>query len=45
MKTSNFAFLAEKWPIQASLGQLAGEYLLKDPNTAMVKIRQFGETF
>ncbi|WGV60095.1 type I restriction-modification system endonuclease [Brevibacillus brevis] len=44
MKTSNFAFLAERWPILASLGQLAEEYLLKDPNTAMVKIRQFGET-
>lgn len=28
----------------ASLGQLAEEYVFTDPNSAMVKIRQFGET-
>ena len=44
MHASNFAFLSKRWPVLASLGQLAEEYLYTDPNSAMIKIRQFGET-
>lgn len=44
MQASNFAFLSERWPVLASLGQLAEEYVYTDPNSAMIKIRQIGET-
>ncbi|RIV26137.1 type I restriction-modification system endonuclease [Alicyclobacillaceae bacterium I2511] len=44
MNSSNFKFLLERWPALSSLGQLAEEYLYNDPNSSMVKIRQFGET-
>ncbi len=44
METSpNFAFLSEYEPLLARYAGLAGVYLFSDPNTAMIKIRQFAE--
>jgi type I restriction enzyme, R subunit len=44
METSpNFAFLSEYEPLLARYAGLAEVYLFSDPNTAMIKIRQFAE--
>lgn len=43
MWTSNFAFLRERWPILADLGELAEKNIYKDPNTSLYKLRLYGE--
>ncbi|WP_200939671.1 DUF4145 domain-containing protein [Deinococcus sp. Leaf326] len=40
---SNFADLARTDPLLAQLGYLAERYLLDDPNTALLKLRQYAE--
>lgn len=40
---NNFAFLKEKWPVLANLGEMAERNLHQDPNTSLIKIRIFGE--
>lgn len=42
---SNFAFLARHDALLAELGARAEEYALSDPNTSLVKLRQFLERF
>lgn len=39
----NFAFLASHDPQLVSLGGLAEQYFASDPNTCLIKLRQFGE--
>jgi len=41
---SNFDFLAERWPLLASLGSLAERYLYSDSNTCFLKLGLLGET-
>jgi hypothetical protein len=41
--TSNFSFLAHHDSLLARLGGLAELYSVSDPNTALFKLRQFGE--
>jgi len=41
--SSNFAFLASDNPQLARLGNVAEGYLSQDPNTCLIKLRQFGE--
>lgn len=41
--SSNFAFLGDHDPLLARLPGLAEEYLHSDPNTALLKLRQFTE--
>lgn len=43
MWSSNFAFLKDRWPILASLGEMAEKNVNKDPNTSLYKLRLFGE--
>ncbi|MBF0400159.1 MAG: hypothetical protein HQL90_05275 [Magnetococcales bacterium] len=45
MKTgsANFGFLKEKHPLLEALGGLAERYFPDDPNTSLLKTRQFGE--
>ena len=40
---SNFAFLSAHAPQLVTLGALAERYFRTDPNTALIKLRQFGE--
>jgi type I restriction enzyme, R subunit len=40
---SNFVFLTDRWPLLASLGELAERNLYHDPNTTLLKLRLFGE--
>jgi len=39
----NFAFLAVHDPQLVRLGALAEQYFTSDPNTCLIKLRQFGE--
>ena len=39
----NFAFLEEHDPQLVQLGGLAEQYFTSDPNTSLIKLRQFGE--
>ena len=41
---SNFAFLQEKFPVLANLGNLAEKYLYNDPNSCLIKLGMIGET-
>jgi type I restriction enzyme R subunit len=41
--SANFAFLAQHDSLLARLGGLAELYSVSDPNTALFKLRQFGE--
>lgn len=40
---SNFSFLKSEYPILANLGILTEKYIHDDPNTALFKMRLFGE--
>ena len=40
---SNFSFLAKHEPVLTRLGDLAQHFFLLDPNTCLMKLRQFGE--
>lgn len=40
---SNFNFLQNDWQGLAKIGEMAEYILYKDPNTAIMKLRQFGE--
>ena len=40
---SNFKFLQNDWQGLAKIGEMAEYMLYKDPNTAIMKLRQFGE--
>ncbi|WP_339120571.1 type I restriction-modification system endonuclease [Fusobacterium nucleatum] len=40
---SNFNFLQNDWQGLAKIGEMAEYMLYKDPNTAIMKLRQFGE--
>ena len=40
---SNFAFLEEKWPLLASLGNTAEKYIYSDSNSCLMKLGLFGE--
>lgn len=40
---SNFNFLENDWQGLAKIGEMAEYILYKDPNTAIMKLRQFGE--
>ncbi len=40
---TNFEFLKKDWSILAQIGEMAEYTLHKDPNTAIIKIRQLGE--
>ena len=40
---TNFQFLKKDWNILAKIGEMAEYTLHKDPNTAIIKIRQLGE--
>lgn len=42
-RRSVFAFLAEHEPLLVKLPTLAEEFLYRDPNTSLLKLRQFGE--
>lgn len=42
--SANFAFLARHDPQLERLGALAERYFADDPNTCLLKLRQFGET-
>ncbi len=42
-QTSNFEFLQTRSEQLARLGMLAEKYLVDDPNTCLLKLRQFGE--
>lgn len=44
MTTSNFAFLKDKWPVLADLGEMAEHNLYRDPNTTLIKLRIFTES-
>ena len=39
----NFAFLESHDPQLVRLGALAEQYFTTDPNTSLIKLRQFGE--
>jgi type I restriction enzyme R subunit len=41
--TENFGFLGDHDPELVRLGALAERYFTDDPNTALIKIRQFAE--
>jgi type I restriction enzyme R subunit len=41
---SNFSFLHSESEVLSYLGRAAEQYLYTDPNTAITKLRQFGET-
>lgn len=41
----NFEFLAAHDPQLARLGAVAERYFRDDPNTSLIKLRQFGEVF
>ncbi|GAB6178784.1 type I restriction-modification system endonuclease [Desulfotomaculum defluvii] len=43
MITGNFAFLKERWPILANLGEMAEKNVHSDPNTTLIKLRLFAE--
>ena len=43
MNTGNFAFLKDRWPILANLGEMAEKNLHPDPNTTLIKLRLFAE--
>ncbi|AXS81894.1 DEAD/DEAH box helicase family protein [Marinobacter sp. Arc7-DN-1] len=43
MQSQNFEFLREQWPELASLGGFAEQYAHGDPESALVKLRTFGE--
>lgn len=40
---SNFEFLNRYWPLLYQLGSASENYLFSDPNTAIIKMGQFGE--
>lgn len=40
---SNFSFLEKDWGPLSKIGEMAEFNLYKDPNTAIIKLRQFGE--
>lgn len=40
---TNFQFLEKDWEILAKIGEMAEYNLYKDPNTALIKMRQLGE--
>ena len=40
----NFAFLQEKFPLLANLGDLAEKYLYNDPNSCLIKLGMIGDT-
>lgn len=40
---SNFSFLEQEWAPLAKIGKMAEYNFYKDPNTCIVKLRQFGE--
>ena len=40
---TNFYFLKKDWSALAQIGEMAEYTLHKDPNTAIIKIRQLGE--
>ncbi|MDH6150495.1 MULTISPECIES: type I restriction-modification system endonuclease [Paraburkholderia] len=42
-QTGNFSFLAEHSPLLAQLGAAAEQTFASDPNTTLIKLRQFGE--
>lgn len=42
-KQGNFGFLAEHSPLLAQLGTAAEQVFAGDPNTTLIKLRQFGE--
>ncbi|HAA57589.1 MAG TPA: type I restriction-modification system endonuclease [Myxococcales bacterium] len=41
--SSNFSFLEQHEPLLVRLGSLAERYFADDPNTSLLKLRQFGE--
>jgi type I restriction enzyme, R subunit len=43
MRSLNFEFLRNDWPVLADLGGLAEQYAHPDPESALVKLRLFGE--
>ena len=43
MRSSNFEFLRDQWPELSDLGGLAEQYTHPDAESAMVKLRLFGE--
>lgn len=43
VQSRNFGFLNKTAPLLAELGALAERYFVDDPNTALIKMRQFGE--
>lgn len=43
MQSKNFEFLRKQWPELASLGGFAEQYAHGDPESALVKLRTFGE--
>jgi type I restriction enzyme R subunit len=45
MRSVNFEFLRRNWPELADLGALAEQYAFPDPESALVKLRSFGEGF
>ena len=44
MKTSNFDFLNNDFPVLANFGQLAEKYLFSDSNSCLMKLGMVGET-
>jgi type I restriction enzyme R subunit len=42
-QTGNFSFLVEHSPLLAQLGAAAEQTFASDPNTTLIKLRQFGE--
>ena len=44
MKTSNFDFLNNDFPVLANFGQLAEKYLFSDSNSCLMKLGMIGET-
>lgn len=42
---SNFEFLNRYWPLLYQLASASENYLYSDPNTAIIKMGQFGEAF
>jgi len=40
---SNFAFLKDRFPVLAHLGNLAENYVYPDANSCLIKLGQFGE--
>lgn len=43
VKSANFNFLGQHDPQLVRLGALAERYFRDDPNTCLIKLRQFGE--